>query len=208
MRPVVKNTAAKRAHETRRWSIAVIGDSNAVGYRKPPLGTRGYLAEELKRRFSVGLVLGRTRLTVLKSDYQFLRWAKEKTRSKCDATDYTVLVLGTNDVTKLPGIDGKSGDAQLFQRVRVHLRASLAWIRRHTARAIFVVEPLNEMPKKVHFLKLVAGAMRKEVAAHQHAKWIPMQWAPRDLQRKENRKVDPRHFSRAGVRRLARAIEG
>ena len=54
------------------------GDSNAVGYRKLPDGTKNYLCSWLERKMSVESTIGRTRLTILPSDFEFLQWCKEK----------------------------------------------------------------------------------------------------------------------------------
>mmetsp|Transcript_87755 Transcript_87755/g.171638 ORF Transcript_87755/g.171638 Transcript_87755/m.171638 type:complete len:254 (-) Transcript_87755:78-839(-) len=192
--------------------LRIYGDSNAVGYRKGSIGTRGFLEHVLQRIFDVPNALGRTRLTVLPSSTEFLPWAQAREGGEvCVQTDYALLVLGTNDVTYLRGRamqwSQDPSDAQIEREIRRSLRKILLWLQTRTRRRIFVLEPLNEMKRKVGVKDLVMKAMRTEVLrSGTHVEWLPMRWSEKDLQRTRGG-VDPRHFSRGACRRIAARIK-
>lgn len=204
------------AKARQKPSIAAFGDSNCVGYREGPAGTKRYLDKCLRRSFHlVAPALGRTRLTILQSRTQFLPWSRARAgdASACEA-DYALVVLGTNDITQLQGramewSEGQS-NKQIARRLRGELRAALRWVRGRTRRKIFVVEPVNEMRRKVAHRQLVADAMKAEVASLGGVTWIPMAWSDADLQRRRSERgmqLDPRHFNRAAARRIVESVE-
>lgn len=194
-------------------SVRVFGDSNAVGYRKLPHGTKKYLVNRLERKFRVDDPIGRTRLTILPSEYEFLQWSKEKVGRSLAETDFAVLVLGTNDITLVRGKamewSQDVSDEMIVRKLQTRLRLALSWIRKHTRHTIFVVEPINEMPKRTEQKAIIVAAMEQEVRRFSNAVWLQMDWKDADLQRSQTTlKLDPRHFNCRATRRLATEVEG
>lgn len=211
----LSSKASSSSSSRQGFTLRIYGDSNAVGYRAGSEGTKKYMERVFAKTFNVKPTLGRTRLTILQSSFAFLPWAihnDRKVTEEAAAADFTVLVLGTNDITYLRknemswSVD--CGDAELAKQVRLHLRKILKWVGARTRRKLFVIEPINAMPQKAEQRKLVIRAMHDEVEAQSAmVNWVQMAWSAKDLQR-SGRSADPRHFNRAGVRRLVEAVVG
>eukprot|EP00446_Apocalathium_sp_SHHI-4_P003592 CAMPEP_0177195036 /NCGR_PEP_ID=MMETSP0367-20130122/23293_1 /TAXON_ID=447022 ORGANISM="Scrippsiella hangoei-like, Strain SHHI-4" /NCGR_SAMPLE_ID=MMETSP0367 /ASSEMBLY_ACC=CAM_ASM_000362 /LENGTH=286 /DNA_ID=CAMNT_0018643025 /DNA_START=63 /DNA_END=920 /DNA_ORIENTATION=+ len=207
-RPAAAAAAAtKKPSSSGKASLRVYGDSNAVGYRPPPRGTKGCFFEYAQRHFSVLPTVGKTRLTILPSDFQFLPWAQAKLSDEQPGllSDHSLLVLGTNDITylrkRIMEWSAEVKEAEIARLVRTHLHQVLQWIRGRTLGTIFVVEPLNEMQSKADMKALVVSAVREEVSSKAYKGkvcWLPMAWSAEDLQVLE-KGPDPRHFNRRAV---------
>ena len=105
-------------------------------------------------------------------------------------------------------------DTDIAKELRIRLRKALVWIRQHTKRTIFVIEPVNEMPSRHNERAIVVKAMKAEVAHFKGAVWLPMAWKDADLQRvrcarkglEDVVKSDPRHFNCRAARRIASEV--
>merc|ERR1711879_85811 len=134
-------------------TLRVWGDSNAVGYRKIPDGTKKFLSSLLERKGKGAVdTVGRTRLTVLPSEFEFVPWCKETVGCGLSKTDFALVILGTNDITHLrrKAMEWSEGmtDKEIAGKIKVSVRKVLSFIRQHTKRKIVVLEPVNEMPKR------------------------------------------------------------
>lgn len=203
-----RSTGAERVSKVKQEalpkklpSLRIIGDSNAVGYRNPPTGTKLYLEECLRHKFNLEPTLGRTRLSVLPTKFDLLEWCKSKTRDGMPETDFTLLIAGTNDITYL-----KKKTDELEKRVRASMSSLLRWVRRHTREMIVVVEPVNEMANRAEVALFVRKGMRAAVSRCPVSSWVEMHWKRKDLQvAPGSNKHDPHHFNRTATKRLAKA---
>eukprot|EP00927_Polykrikos_kofoidii_P060435 TRINITY_DN55417_c0_g1_i1.p1 TRINITY_DN55417_c0_g1~~TRINITY_DN55417_c0_g1_i1.p1 ORF type:complete len:255 (-),score=17.89 TRINITY_DN55417_c0_g1_i1:100-864(-) len=218
-RATTKGSKISRSLRSSRSSVPTLrtfGDSNAVGYRRRPQGTRGYLVKLLRKSFRVASTCGCAKLTILPSKFNFLVWLRKRLEiTTLDETDYAVLFLGTNDIAGLktlsmPWSDDEPAGA-ITRRVRQRLHTLLRRIRKYTRRTIFVVEPLNQMPRKRCLGDKVLAAMEAEVREFRDISWLSMNWADNDLQVSPDVKgrggMDPRHLNSAAMRRLAQVVE-
>eukprot|EP00429_Kryptoperidinium_foliaceum_P079288 CAMPEP_0176226826 /NCGR_PEP_ID=MMETSP0121_2-20121125/22456_1 /TAXON_ID=160619 /ORGANISM="Kryptoperidinium foliaceum, Strain CCMP 1326" /LENGTH=231 /DNA_ID=CAMNT_0017566095 /DNA_START=29 /DNA_END=722 /DNA_ORIENTATION=- len=206
-RPVGHSGVRKRLKRFR-----VYGDSNAVGYRRGPFGTRGYLEQLLQARYDVERTIGRTGLTILPSRSQFLPWAKAKFGEDPVETDFALVVLGTNDISHLwrAAMEWSlDASARLIAKyVRRSLRAILRWVAARTAKRVFVLEPVHETPSKAESRRCVVQAMREEVREFgEHVVWLQMGWGDADLQTLPGRAPDGKHFNGRGCERVVALLE-
>eukprot|EP00931_Biecheleriopsis_adriatica_P053713 TRINITY_DN31512_c0_g1_i1.p1 TRINITY_DN31512_c0_g1~~TRINITY_DN31512_c0_g1_i1.p1 ORF type:complete len:486 (-),score=80.47 TRINITY_DN31512_c0_g1_i1:12-1469(-) len=200
-----RRTQTPRHTQTQR-SLRIIGDSNAVGYREGPTGTKGYLAKRLAASFRVEPSIGRTGLTVTPSSLTFLPWAQEHFRDKV-RTDYAVIILGTNDITLYQKREMQWSQAcspESFKAiVRKHFRATLTWVHDFAGR-VLVVEPINAMASRQDVRCVLCKALQEE-AQSCGATFLQMDWAAADLQQASG-SSDPHHFNRPGADRLVEQI--
>lgn len=201
------------AKSTRKASIRLLGDSNAVGYRPPPIGTRSVLADTLSLHKDVEVLptVGRCGLTLLPSPLFFHPYLRDQLANDSLVADYSVLILGTNDITCLKSsrMQWSKGatDKEIKQRVEQELDRVLSKvIFPRTRRKVLVTEPVNDMSSKNHVRGVVVSAMHQKVMSLPNATWISMGWHRKDLQPLPTGVFDPVHFSCGGARRLVRAI--